>query len=239
MPEPTKTDRARLEQTGSRPSSSQDGSPEPLPSDTIAFGPEHAAPPPAFGSPLEREVALAQLEAAVLGKSPTLLRRESDPAAGSDAHDPVLEASIRSRVAAIAALAGVVYSVAVPLDLGLHAAFRTSELTSPARLKNLAMAILAWWVYRTARKASLSIDTVVRLAFLLVFAVGLHQTLESLHFFQFPGDLSLTGPAAGPEAPSMVVGLTGRACSWCSFRRSCRARPSNTCCSRLPWRCRS
>ena len=208
MTEPTKTARVPPEDTRTRPSSSPDGSAEPVSSDAIATGIEHAPPPPAFGSPLEREVALAQLEVAVLGKTPTLVRRQADPDAAEDDRDPVLEASVRSRVAAIAALAGVVYSVAVPLDLGLHAAFRASDLASPARLKNLIMALLSWWVYRAARKASLSIDTVARLAFLLVFAVGLHQTLESLHFFQFPGNLSVEGPAAGAEVPSMVDGLT-------------------------------
>lgn len=207
MADPTKSERVRLEEIRSRPASSQGGSTT-LQHDTNAVGIEHAPAPPAFGSPFEREVALAQLEAAILGKSPTLLRRESDPAAASAVHDPVIEAGIRNRVAAIAALAGAVYSVAVPLDLGLHAAFQTSGLTSPARLKNLVMALLAWWVYRAARKANLSLDSVARLAFLLVFAVGLHQTLESLHFFQFPGDLSLDGPAAGAQAPSMIVGLT-------------------------------
>lgn len=207
MPEPTKPDRVRLEETGSRPTS-HDGSAESLQRDTTALGIEHAPPPAAFGSPFEREVALAQLEAAVLGDSKTLLRHESDPPTTSDVGDPVLEASIRGRVAAIAALAGVVYSVAVPLDLGLHAAFQTSGLTSPARLKNVTMALLSWWVYRAARKASLSLDTVARLAFLLVFAVGLHQTLESLHFFQFESHLHLEGQGAGAEAPSMVAGLT-------------------------------
>ncbi len=205
MPDPTETERTPVEVTPLHPRSSQDA--ERLPDDTLAIGIEHAAPPPAFGSPLERDLALANLEAAVLGKSPTLLRHESEPTADSNVRDPVVEASVRSRVAAIAALAGVVYSVAIPLDLGMHAAFHTSGLTSPARLKNVVMAILAWGVWRAARKVSLSLETVARLALLLVFAVGLHQTLESLHFFQFPENLSLER-AAGVEAPSMIDGLT-------------------------------
>ncbi|MCB9654619.1 MAG: serine/threonine protein kinase [Deltaproteobacteria bacterium] len=208
VPESLDTQRLPLEPTGAGSSSSQNVAAESSLHDTAGCGIEHAPPPPAFDSPLAREIALAQLEAAVLGKSPTLLRRESEPTLTSDVRDPVLEASVRSRVAAIAALAGVVYAVAFPLDLGMHAAFRTAELTSPARLKNLVMAILAWWVYRAARKASFSIDTVARLALLLVFAVGLHQTLESLHFFQFPGHLSLEGGTPGTEASSMVDGLT-------------------------------
>ena len=137
----------------------------------------------------------------VAGKATTLLRREGEVGASPVESDPVLEASIRSRVAALAALAGVVYSVAVPLDLGLRVAFAAPGLTSPARLKNVVMAVLAWWVYRAARKARVPLQTVARLAFVLVFAVGIHQTLESLHFFQWSGDSSA-------EGPSLVDGLT-------------------------------
>ncbi len=239
--------RKTLEDTIARRRSNHDGPVEPSPLGEIATGIEQAAPPPAFGSPAERELALAKLEAAVLGtagasnrggpfealtrlgragmglvfrrrdpnlagevavKTPTLLRREGTLEASPSEPDPVLEASIRSRVAALAALAGVAYSVAVPLDLAMHAAFRTSELASPARLKNLVMAVLALWVYRAARKASISLQTVARLAFLLVFSIGLHQTLESLHFFQWSGGPSVAGLAPDAEPQSLVDGLT-------------------------------
>ncbi len=208
----------------------------PEPTGALPDGIEDAEPPAAFESSAERELALAKLEAAVLGSAPTqlgplkglaklgplgrgfrgrdssptregaakvttLLRREGEVGASSVESDPVLEASIRGRVAALAALAGVAYSVAVPLDLGLRVALGAPGLTSPARLKNVVMAVLAWWVYRAARKASVPLETVARLAFVLVFAVGIHQTLESLHFFQWSGE-------ASAEGPSLVDGLT-------------------------------
>ncbi len=137
----------------------------------------------------------------VAAKAPTLLLREGEGGASPVESDPVLEASIRGRVAALAALAGVVYSIAVPLDLALRVAFEAPGLTSPARLKNVVMAVLAWWVHRAARKAKVPLETVARLAFVLVFAVGIHQTLESLHFFQWSGEASV-------EGPSLVDGLT-------------------------------
>ncbi len=141
--------------------------------------------------------------------SPTLLRRQSEtgPSLGWDEGDPVLEASIRNRVAALAGLAGVAYGVAVPLDLVLHASFETSGLTSPARLKNMVMAVLAWWVYRTARKASASLGNLTRLAYVLVFFVGLHQTLEALHFFQWPGVARVDGLPSGEQSLSLIDGL--------------------------------
>ncbi len=141
-------------------------------------------------------------------KTPTLLRRQQTTGAGVDEQDPVLEASVRNRVAALAALAGAVYSVAVPLDLSLHAAFHTSGLTSPARLKNVLMALLSWWVFRAARRAQVSLDSVVRLAFFMVFAVGIHQTLESLHFFQSSALPYTAGLPPGVEKPSLIDGLT-------------------------------
>lgn len=60
--------------------------------------------------------------------SPTLQRRGGGTSASQerDDADPVLAASIRNRVAALAALADAAYSIAVPLDLALHASFATS-----------------------------------------------------------------------------------------------------------------
>lgn len=143
--------------------------------------------------------------------SPTLIRRGSGGASAPpyrDDNDPVLVASIRSRVAALAALAGSAYTIAFPLDLVMHASFGLPGLTSPARLKNLAMALLAWWVHLAARRASLSLTGLTQLAYLLVFLMGLHQTLEALHFFQWspppPGALAVK-PGAG--LPSLIDGL--------------------------------
>ncbi len=227
--------------------SPDDGETQPAPGDRFAPDIKAAPPPPAFDSPAQREFALAQLEAKVLGaeeasdaarpfqglaklrqrglrlflplgdpepsradtlKTPTLLRHQRTSGTGVDEQDPVLEASVRNRVGALAALAGAVYSVAVPVDLALHAAFHTSGLTSPARLKNVLMALLSWWVYRAARRAQVSLDSVVRLAFIMVFAVGIHQTLESLHFFQSSALPYTAGLPPGVEKPSLIDGLT-------------------------------
>ncbi|MBP7777155.1 MAG: serine/threonine protein kinase [Acidobacteria bacterium] len=139
----------------------------------------------------------------------TLLRRDSGTGASParDEGDPVLAASIRNRVAAFAALAAVAYSVAVPLDLAMHAGFATSGLTSPARLKNVVMAALAWSVYLAARKTDASLGTLTRLACFMVFSVGLHQTLEALHFFQWSDAVSVESLASGAQPISLVDGL--------------------------------
>ncbi len=140
--------------------------------------------------------------------SPTLLRRGSSGHPEIDDNDPIVASSIRKRVAALAALAAVAYSVAVPLDLALHAAFATSGLTSPARLKNVAMAILTWWVFLAARRTTFSLRDLTLLAYVMVFLIGLHQTLESLHFFQWQGaEAVATAGTDGSESPSLVDGL--------------------------------
>jgi eukaryotic-like serine/threonine-protein kinase len=142
-------------------------------------------------------------------ETPTLLRHagKAETPHASDDGDPVLRASVRSRVAALSALAGVVYSVAVPLDLAMHAMFATGGLTSPARLKNLAMALLAWWVHHAAKSSKASLPALTRMAYLLVFMVGLHQTLEALHFFQWEGVGASVEHGLEVEPPSLVDGL--------------------------------
>jgi serine/threonine-protein kinase len=125
-----------------------------------------------------------------MSENPAILRRDTgDPAAlasSLDEGDPILASGARKRIAALAALLAAAYSVVVPLDLAIHAMFNPAGLTSPARLKNVAMALVAWWVYLAARRSTLSLKSLTRLAYLMVFLLGLHQTLEALHFFQWP-----------------------------------------------------
>jgi len=101
--------------------------------------------------------------------------------------DPILASGARKRIAALAVLVATGYSIVVPLDLAIHASFNPAGLTSPARLKNVAMALFTWWVYLASRRSTLSLKSLTRLAYSMVFLLGLHQTLESLHFFQWPG----------------------------------------------------
>jgi serine/threonine-protein kinase len=125
-----------------------------------------------------------------MSDNPAILRRDTgDPAAPAPSledGDPILASGARKRIAALAALLASAYSVVVPLDLAIHAMFNPAGLTSPARLKNVAMALVAWWVYLAARRSTLSLRSLTRLAYLMVFLLGLHQTLEALHFFQWP-----------------------------------------------------
>ena len=142
--------------------------------------------------------------------SPTILRRRGSSEAGrpsAEESDPLLVSGIRRRVAALAALVAVAYSVVVPLDLAMHASFDTTGLTSPARLKNVGMAVLMGWVYFYARRESLSLRRLTGLAYLMVFMLGLHQALESLHFFQWPDFWPSYELAPEWAQPSLVEGV--------------------------------
>jgi serine/threonine-protein kinase len=125
-----------------------------------------------------------------MSSSPTVLRRSDGGRGGSVPSlaetDPILVSGARKRIAALAVLAASAYSVAALLDIALRVSLDASGLTSPARLKNLGMALLAWWVYLAARRATFSLQALTRLSYVMVFLLGLHQSLESLHFFQWP-----------------------------------------------------
>jgi serine/threonine-protein kinase len=116
---------------------------------------------------------------------------------------------MRKRVTALAGLVAVGYSLASLLDLALRLGLEPSGFASAARLKNVGMALVAWWLFFAARRGLLSIRALTPLAYVMVFLMGLHQTLESLHFFQWPNlEPVALEPGRTLEGGSLVEGLT-------------------------------